>query len=395
MITIRLKKNRQRSLERKHPWVFSGAIDSIKEVPKNGETVKIISVDGKFLGWGAYSSKSQIAIRIWSFDENEKIDMEFFKRQIDQAIILRSEIIDTANTNAYRLINAESDGLPGIIIDKYNDYIVCQFLSTGAEFWKKEIVTLLSSILNPIGIYERSDVEVREKEGLEPISGVLFGSEPLDLVEIIENGNKFFVDIKNGHKTGFYLDQRDNRKLLEAFSPGKEILNCFSFSGGFSVYALKSGAEKVINVDSSADALELAEKNIMLNNIESMKFENIHDDVFKYLRKLRDANKQFDIIILDPPKFAESVSQIDKASRGYKDINLLAIKLLKQGGVLFTFSCSGHITTELFNKIFSDAALDSGRKVNIIKYLTQSNDHSVLTNFPEGLYLKGLVCKVN
>ena len=395
MTIIKLKKNRQRSLERKHPWVFSGAIDSIKDPSKNGETVKVVSADGKFLGWGAYSAKSQISVRIWSFDENEKIDTEFFKRQFEQAIELRTQIIDTKNSNAYRLVNSESDGLPGLIVDKYNDYLVCQFLSAGAEFWKDEIVKLLSSLLNPTGVYERSDLDVREKEGLIPARGVLFGKEPSDLVEIIENRNKFFVDIKNGHKTGFYLDQRDNRNLLGNFSSGKEILNCFSFSGGFSVYALKSGADKVINVDSSIDALELAEKNLILNGIVSSKYENINDDIFKYLRKLRDANKQFDIIILDPPKFAESVSQIEKASRGYKDINLLAIKLLKKGGVLFTFSCSGHITSELFNKIIADAALDSGRKVSIVKYLTQSPDHTVLTNFPEGLYLKGLVCKVN
>ena len=395
MTIIKLKKNRQRSLERKHPWVFSGAIDSIKDSPQNGVTVKVVSADGKFLGWGAYSLKSQISVRIWSFDENEKIDTEFFKRQIEQAIELRTQIIDTTNSNAYRLVNAESDGLPGLIVDKYNDYLVCQFLSAGAELWKDEIVNLLCLLLNPAGIYERSDVEVREKEGLVLVSGVLFGKEPSDLVEIIENENKFFVDIRNGHKTGFYLDQRDNRKLLGKFSPGKEILNCFSFSGGFSVYAIKSGADKVINVDSSADALELSEKNFTLNGIVASAYENINDDIFKYLRKLRDANKQFDIIILDPPKFAESVSQIEKASRGYKDINLLAIKLLKKGGVLFTFSCSGHITSELFNKIIADAALDSERKVNIVKYLTQSPDHTVLTNFPEGLYLKGLVCKVN
>lgn len=395
MTTIKLKKNRQRSLERKHPWVFSGAVDSIKEFVQSGGTVKVVSFDGKFLGWGAFSSKSQISIRVWSFVEEEKIDIEFFERQLRQAIELRIQLINTTNTAAYRLINAECDGLPGLIVDKYSDYLVCQFLSAGAEFWKEEIVKLLASILNPTGIYERSNVDVREKEGLNPTSGVLFGKEPSDLIEISENGYKFFVDIKNGHKTGFYLDQRDNRKLLEKFSPGKEILNCFSYTGGFSVYAIKSGANKVINVDSSADALELAEKNFALNEIESSRYENINDDIFKYLRKLRDANKQFDVIILDPPKFAESVSQVDKASRGYKDINLLAIKLLKKGGTLFTFSCSGHITPELFNKIFSDAALDSGRRVNIVKHLTQSPDHTVITNFPEGLYLKGLVCKIN
>lgn len=395
MITVKLKKNRQKSLERKHPWVFSGAIDQIKEMPRNGETVKVISSDGKFLGWAAYSTKSQISLRIWSFKETEIINSTFFKEKILQSIKLRKQILDISNTNAYRLINAESDSLPGMIVDKYNDFIVCQFLSAGAEFWKQEIVNELSALLNPSGIYERSDVEVREKEGLDPVSGILFGEAPPDFVEIIENGIKFFVDIKNGHKTGFYIDQRDNRKLIENYSSGKEILNCFSYTGGFSAYAIKGGAVKITNVDSSLDALSLAEKNLLLNSIDSSKYENVVGDVFKYLRKLRDANKHFDIIILDPPKFAESASQVEKAGRGYKDINLLAIKLLNTNGLLVTFSCSGHITTDLFSKIISDAALDSGKTVHIIKHLTQSSDHTMLTSFPESLYLKGLICKVN
>lgn len=395
MITVKLKKNRQKSLERKHPWVFSGAIDQIKEMPRNGETVKVISSDGKFLGWAAYSTKSQISLRIWSFKETEIINSTFFKEKILQSIELRKQILDISNTNVYRLINAESDSLPGMIVDKYNDFIVCQFLSAGAEFWKQEIVNELSALLNPSGIYERSDVEVREKEGLDPVSGILFGEAPPDFVEIIENGIKFFVDIKNGHKTGFYIDQRDNRKLIENYSSGKEILNCFSYTGGFSAYAIKGGAVKITNVDSSLDALSLAEKNLLLNSIDSSKYENVVDDVFKYLRKLRDANKHFDIIILDPPKFAESASQVEKAGRGYKDINLLAIKLLNTNGLLVTFSCSGHITTDLFTKIISDAALDSGKTVHIIKHLTQSSDHTMLTSFPESLYLKGLICKVN
>ncbi|MFZ1279355.1 MAG: class I SAM-dependent methyltransferase [Ignavibacteriaceae bacterium] len=395
MITVKLKKNRQKSLERKHPWVFSGAIDHVKENPKNGETVKVISADGKFLSWAAFSIKSQISLRVWSFNENEIIDSKFFKEKILQAIEYREQFVDLSNTNAYRLINAESDGLPGLIVDKYNDFIVCQFLSSGAEFWKQEIVAQLSALLNPTGIFERSDVEVREKEGLEPISGVLFGKIPSDLIEIVENGIKFLVDIKNGHKTGFYLDQRENRKLVESLTNQKEVLNCFSYSGGFSAYTIKGGAIKVTNIDSSAEALSLAEKNLSLNQIDSSKYENVADDVFKYLRKLRDANKQFDIIILDPPKFADSASQVEKAGRGYKDINLLAIKLLKKNGLLFTFSCSGHITTDLFNKIISDAALDSGKTVHIIKHLTQSMDHTISTNFPEGLYLKGLLCRVN
>ena len=395
MASVKLKKGRDKSFNRKHPWIFSGAIDSVKDIETNGETVEIISGDGKFLGYGSYSSHSQISVRVLSFNPDEKIDINFFQKRIENAIGLRKQIINDKTTNAYRIINAESDLLPGLVVDKYGDYLVCQFLSAGAEYWKKEIVEILINLFNPTGIFERSDVEVREKEGLLPSKGVLYGKQPDELIEIIENGNKFFVDVNLGHKTGFYLDQRDNRKILEQFASGKEILNCFSYTGGFSVYAVKAGASKVINVDSSAESLTLAEKNFSLNGIDSSKYENIHDDVFKYLRKLRDTNRQFDVIILDPPKFAESVSQIDKAARGYKDINLLALKLLKKNGILFTFSCSGHIVPDLFNKIIADAAADAGREVHILKYLTQSPDHTMLTSFPEGLYLKGLICKVN
>ena len=395
MPSVKLKKGRDKSFNRKHPWIFSGAIDSVKDVNSNGETVDIISGDGKFLGYGSYSSHSQISVRVLSFNPDEKINVDFFQKRIKDAAEFRKQIINDEKTNAFRVVNAESDSLPGLVVDKYGDYLVCQFLSAGAEFWKKEIVEILVSLFNPTGIFERSDVEVREKEGLLPSKGVLFGKEPDELIEIIENGNKFFVDVNLGHKTGFYLDQRDNRKILEQFASGKEILNCFSYTGGFSVYAVKAGASKVINVDSSAESLVLAEKNFFLNGIDSSKFENTHDDVFKYLRKLRDTNRQFDVIILDPPKFAESVSQIDKAARGYKDINLLALKLLKKNGLLFTFSCSGHIVPDLFNKIIADAAADAGREVHILKYLTQSPDHTMLTSFPEGLYLKGLICKVN
>jgi 23S rRNA (cytosine1962-C5)-methyltransferase len=395
MSSVKLKKGRDKSFNRRHPWIFSGAIDSVKDVNVNGETVDIISGDGKFLGYGSYSSHSQISVRVLSFNPGDKIDRDFVRHRIETAVQFRKQIINPESTNAYRIINAESDSLPGLVVDKYGDILVCQFLSAGAEFWKKETIEILLNIFNPTGIFERSDVEVREKEGLQQSKGVLYGEVPKEGIEILENGNKFFVDINLGHKTGFYLDQSDNRKLLETFSSESEILNCFSYTGGFSVYALKAGASKVVNVDSSSEVLSLAETNLTLNGIASSKYENVQDDVFKYLRKLRDTNKQFDVIILDPPKFAESVSQIEKASRGYKDINLLALKLLKKNGVLFTFSCSGHIVPELFNKIIADAATDAGREVHILKYLTQSPDHAMLTSFPEGLYLKGLVCKVN
>ena len=394
MALVILKRGRDKSIKRKHPWIFSGAIETVKDVKQNGEIVEIISSDGKLLALGSYCPHSQISVRILSFNPQEKVDRNFFRKRIEEAYLLRQTIINHKQTNAYRIINAEGDYLPGLVVDKYDNYLVCQFLSAGAEFWKKEIIEILKDIFNPKGIFERSDVEVRKKEGLEPVKGVLWGNEPPDLIEITENNMKFLVDVKQGHKTGFYLDQRDNRESINGFTKDKEVLNCFSYSGGFSVYALDAGAAKVINIDASSEALNLASKNISLNNFPIERFENIQGDAFEILRKFRDTNKTFDVIILDPPKFAESASQIIKASRGYKDINLLAMKLLNPGGVLFTFSCSGHITPELFSKIISDAAVDANRDVHIMKLLYQSTDHIISANFPEGLYLKGVICKI-
>ncbi|MGB5289420.1 MAG: class I SAM-dependent methyltransferase [Ignavibacteriaceae bacterium] len=395
MSSVALKKSRDKLVERKHPWIFSGAIEKVEGNPSNGDTVQIFTSNKKLVGSGSFSPESQIRVRAWSFDPEEKIDGDFFRRKILLALEVRKQIIDTSQTNAYRIINAESDGLPGLIVDKYSDFLVCQVLSAGAELFKETFIETLNNIFKPAGIFERSDVEVRIKESLQPIQGLLKGNVPDNLIEVRENGFKFLVDIKNGHKTGFYLDQRDNRELVSGFSRGKNVLNCFSYTGGFSVYALASGAEKVTQVEASASAIDLSLKNFELNNLNSSLVENINGDVFEVLRKFRDERKTFDLIILDPPKFTESASQIQKASRGYKDINLLALKLLNPGGILFTFSCSGHISPELFQKIVADAALDSGRDVKIIKQLTQSSDHPVATNFPEGLYLKGLVCSVN
>jgi len=392
MSSVILKKAADSFIKRKHPWIFSGAIEKVEGNPSNGQTVQIFTSDKKLIGNGSFSPSSQIRVRVWSFDSEEKIDEDFFRRKISLAQSLREKIIDGSKTNSYRIINSESDGLPGLIVDRYSDFLVCQFLSAGAEFSKKLIIEILDDIFKPVSIFERSDVEVRTKEGLQPIQGLLKGNIPDDLIEVQENGFKFLVDIKSGHKTGFYLDQRDNRALVSEFSKGKSVLNCFSYTGGFSVYSLASGAEKVTQIESSLSALELANNNIELNGFSLSSFESINEDVFKVLRKFRDERKTFDLIILDPPKFAESASQIQKASRGYKDINLLAIKLLNSGGILFTFSCSGHISQELFQKIVADAALDSGREVRIIKQLTQASDHPIATNFPEGLYLKGLIC---
>ena len=395
MSSVILKKAADSFIKRKHPWIFSGAIEKVEGNPANGQTVQIFTSDKKLIGLGSYSPSSQIRIRVWSFNPEEKIDADFFRRKISLAYSLRKKTIDTSKTNTYRIINSESDGLPGLIVDRYADFLVCQFLSSGTEFYKKLIINILADVLKPVGIFERSDVEVRTKEGLQPTQGLLNGIIPEDLIEVQENRFKFLVDVKGGHKTGFYLDQRDNRALVSEFSKGINVLNCFSYTGGFSVYALAAGANKVTQIEASSSAIELSSKNIELNNIDTSLIENINGDVFEVLRKFRDERKTFDLIILDPPKFTESASQIQKASRGYKDINLLAIKLLNPGGILFTFSCSGHISPELFQKIVSDAALDSGREVKLIKQLTQSSDHPVALNFPEGLYLKGLICSVS
>lgn len=395
MPSIALKKSAESFIKRKHPWIFSGAIDKVEGNPSNGQTVQIFTSDKKLIGNGSFSPSSQIRVRVWSFDPNEKIDSDFFRKKILDASEVRKQFINESTTNAYRIINSESDGLPGLIVDRYANFLVCQFLSAGAEFNKEAIVGMLDDIFKPPGIFERSDVEVRTKEGLQPVKGLLKGTIPDDLIEVQENGFKFLVDIKNGHKTGFYLDQRDNRLLVSEFAKGKNVLNCFSYTGGFSVYALAAGANKVTQIEASSSAIELSLKNIELNNLNSSLLESINGDVFEVLRKFRDERKTFDVIILDPPKFTESASQIQKASRGYKDINLLAIKLLNPGGILFTFSCSGHISSELFQKIVADAALDSGREVKILKQLTQSSDHPVSLNFPEGLYLKGLVGDIN
>jgi len=394
MPSVKLKSSRDKIIQNMHPWIFSGAIDSVSGNPANGETVEILSSKGELAGKGSYSPSSQIRVRILSFNPEEEINSTFLHSRILKSINQRKQTIDLKNTNAFRLINSESDGLPGVIVDKYNEYLVCQFLSAGAEYLKKNIVEILAEELKPKGIYERSDVDVREKENLKPVKGLLSGKEPDDLIEVTENGIKFFVDIKHGHKTGFYLDQSDNRKLLLNFVKDRTVLNCFSYTGGFSVYALKGGAKKVTNIESSLPAISISMKNFQLNNLDENKVEHVTEDVFKVLRKFRDEGKTFDVIILDPPKFAESVSHVTKASRAYKDVNLLAMKIINPGGILFTFSCSGHVSQDLFKKIVAGAAIDSGRDVKIIKQLSQSSDHPVSLNFPEGHYLKGFICFV-
>jgi len=389
-----LKKGRERSLLHSHPWVFSGAVEKIVEVKQNGETVEIRSFDGERLAIASFSEFSQIIARVWTFDANEKINKDYLLKQIQNAHKLRLSMDLDTNTNAYRIINTEADGIPGLIVDKYDKYLVCQFLSAGAEFWHENIIEILTKEFNPVGIYERSDTDSRTKEGLEKRTGVIYGQEPPSEIALNEEGIKYYVDIKTGHKTGFYLDQRENRNKVKVYCLGKDVLNCFSYTGGFGIAALAAGANRVINIDSSAESLNMVEKNLVFNELDPSKSEQVEGDVFKVLRTYRDSGKSFDLIILDPPKFAESKNQLEGALRGYKDINLLAFKLLRLGGILFTFSCSGHIVPELFRKVVSDAAIDSGKKVQQIAVLQQSADHPVLMSFPESFYLKGLICKV-
>ena len=394
MAAIILKPGREKSLLRRHPWIFSGAIASVTGKPRPGETIEVRTSKDELSGHGAWSPHSQIRVRMWSFEPRQNIDIQFFRARLQRAIESRKCLHLDETTNAYRVVNAESDGLPGIIIDHYGEFLVCQFLTTGADYWKHDIVEQLSQLLPATGIYERSDVDIRQKEGLETETGLLAGEPPTDVIEIRENDCRFYVDIKRGHKTGFYLDQRENRTALTEFAHDAEVLNCFSYTGGFGIYALKAGVRKVTNIDSSATSLDLAKCNAKLNQLDTSRIENVCGDVFKILREYREANRQFDLIVLDPPKFAESKDQLKKAARGYKDINLLAFKLLKPGGILFTFSCSGLMGASLFQKIVADAALDAGRNAQMIRWLGQAADHPTALNFPEGNYLKGMVCRV-
>jgi 23S rRNA (cytosine1962-C5)-methyltransferase len=395
MAELRLKPNREKSVKRKHPWIFSGAVQTVDGNPGLGETVKVISAEGEELGYGAYSPHSSIRIRMWNFEAHREVNEAFIANKMRIAISLRSlQNLFNSHNNSCRLINAESDGLPGLIVDMYADLLVVQFLSAGPERWKDTILRNLISITGKVNIFERSDVEVRKLEGLPLQKGVLSGKNPEGLIEIIENEKIFLVDVVNGQKTGFYLDQRDNRRIVKKYTANRQVLNCFSYSGAFTVYALEGGAHHVTSIESSQEAIVLAKKNIQINNLPEDKTSLINGDVFKELRLLRDKGLSFDMVILDPPKFAPTIAQVQSASRGYKDINLLAFKLLNPDGILVTFSCSGGIDRLLFQKIIAGAALDADVDAKILEQLSQGADHPVALNFPEGAYLKGLICQV-
>jgi len=391
-IAIILKTGREKSMHRRHPWVFSGAIDRLIGSPASGDTLPILDASGNFLACAAYSPVSQISARVWSWQE-ESIDADFFRRRITSALTLRNEMKLAINSNGIRLIHAESDGLPGLIVDQYGEVLVMQIGSAGMERWRDTCADILHELCNPICIYERSDSDSRTLEGLDVRNGVLRGSLP-ESVEVTEQGLRFRIDVTAGQKTGFYLDQRDNRALTETLVHEKDVLNCFCYTGGFSLFALRGGAKSVLSIDASSDALRIANENLKLNGLDVNRAEWLEADVFHALRKLRDQGRTFDLIILDPPKFAPTAAFAEKAARGYKDINLLGFKLLRPGGLLVTYSCSGGISEDLFQKIIAGAALDAGVDAQIIHYLHASADHPVRLNFPEGAYLKGLVLRV-
>ena len=400
---IVLKPGREKSLLRRHPWVFSGAIERVDGTPVSGDTLPVRDNAGNFLAWAAYNPDSQITARVWSWNEGESIDAAFFHRKISQALKMRQDLLpsplageglgERGVSSGLRLIHAESDGLPGLVVDQYGDTLVMQVGSAGAERWRDTIAGILQALCTPACIYERSDSDSRGLEGLEPRNGVLRGTLP-ESVEVVEHGLRFRVDVAAGQKTGFYLDQRDNRALTEKLAAGRDVLNCFCYTGGFSLYALRGGAKSVLSIDASGDALRIAAENLAVNNLDAARAEWQEADVFQALRKLRDQGRFFDFIILDPPKFAPTAAFAEKAARGYKDINLLAFKLLRPGGLLATYSCSGGISADLFQKIIAGAALDAGVDAQIIHHLHASADHPVLLSFPEGAYLKGLVLRI-
>ncbi|NMH58719.1 class I SAM-dependent rRNA methyltransferase [Alteromonas ponticola] len=391
--TAILAPQREKSLLRRHPWVFASAIEKIKGRCNKGDTVDVVDSKGKWLGRGAYSPDSQIRVRMWTFDQNEIIDNGFFVRRIEQALRLRQRLFDPAITNAYRLIASESDGLPGVTIDVYANVAVLQLLSAGADKHRDKIVWALQKLLPGIALFERSDVDVRHKEGLEPLVQPLTDDVPQN-VDIIENGLNIRVDIATGHKTGFYLDQRDSRFAAMRYAKGASVLNCFSYTGTFACYALKGGATHVTNVDVSQPALDRAKEHLQLNQLATEDCTMVNDDVFNVLRQYHGDKQQFDMVILDPPKFVDSKASLNRAARGYKDINMYGIHAVKSGGLLLTFSCSGLMSADLFQKIVADAALDAGKNIKIIERLSQAADHPVSGAFPEGYYLKGLVCEV-
>lgn len=396
MAQLILLPGKERSAFKHHPWLFAGSVGRLEGRARPGDTVEVLADNLRPLGRAAYSPKSQIRARFWTFDAEESIDDAFFKRRIAAAVALRQALPELRGQQGLRLIHAESDGLPGVIADQYGDTVVIQLTSAGADKWRNAIVAGLVKATGCARVYERSDSDVRGLEGLGPTTGWLHGEAPVTPLSIDENGVRLAIDIAGGHKTGFYLDQRENRALLGQLSAGKDVLNCFCYTGGFSLQALAGGAKSVLSIDSSGPALAQAKANLALNpQLPAARAEWQEADVFQALRDFRKAGKLFDLIVLDPPKFAPSAAHADRAAKAYKDINILGCRLLKPGGLLMTYSCSGGVGLEMFQKIIADSALDAERSARIVRRLSGAADHPVALNFPEGEYLKGLLVQVD
>ncbi len=378
---ITLKPGRERSVVQRHPWLFEGALAQVTPLPPDGAVVDVHSSEGMWLARGTWSGKSQIRVRLWTWDESQHIDGALIAERVATAVAGRRRITDDRGTTALRLIFSESDGLPGVIADLYNDYVVLQLSTVGAALRAQAIVEALVAEVAPRGIYERSDADVRAKEGLEPADRLLWGIALEGPIEVLENGQRYVVDLLGGHKTGAYLDQRINRRRVAAYCRDADVLSCFSYTGGFELEAAVAGARQITAIDSSADALAAAAENIRRNGVTTP-YEQIAGNVFSELRRFRAEGRTFDVIVLDPPKFVHNRGQIDRASRGYKDINLLAMQLLRPGGILATFSCSGLVSIDLFQKIVFGAAVDAKRDVQILERLMQAPDHPVLLTFP-------------
>lgn len=401
MKSLHLRVGRDKSVMRRHPWIFSGAVEKVDGEPASGETVLVKSAAGQPLAVAAWSPRSQIQARIWSFDSGVRIEKPFFESVISKAVRLREALPASRHTNALRLVHGESDGLPGLVVDRYADVLVAQFLSAGAEHWREAILDALASTTGCEAIYERSDAEVRTLEGLQPRVGwartagaeppAVRGNRGAGRCPIVEHGLNFRVDVEAGQKTGFFLDQRENRQRVRALAEGREVLDAFCYTGGFSLAALAGGAKHVTAVESSAEALEVARENLAANPLDASRIAFEKADVFSYQRLLRDRGRSFGLVVLDPPKFAPTAAQAKNAARAYKDINLMALKLLAPGGLLATFSCSGGVSAELFQSIVAGAAVDAGVDARILERFGAAADHPVALSFPEGDYLKGLL----
>jgi len=394
MIDVVLKKGKEKAALQRHPWIFSGAIEKVKGTPANGEVIKVLAADKSFLAYGYYNGQSRVAVRLLEWTEDTIIDKEWYRLKLIQAIASRAHVLSNKETNTCRLVFSEADYLPGLIVDQYADFLSLQILSAGIENVKEDIINILREELNPTGIFDKSDANARTHENLEAAQGLLWGENPPEFIEVKENGIRYHINIADGQKSGFYCDQRDNRGILADYTKDKEVLDCFCYSGGFTLNSLKHGAKHITSVDSSALAIETMQHNLGLNGFTHDQQTSIQSDVNKQLRVFKEEGKTFDVIVLDPPKYAPSRSALDRAARAYKDLNRLAMLLLNKGGILATYSCSGAVDLETFKQIIAWAALDAGKEVQIIKQFHQPEDHPVRISFPEGEYLKGLLVRV-